>query len=527
MRAWIVSFVAAVGLSFGGLSHAAEPIKAQVVIAADKPGARIDRNIYGHFVEHLGRGVYEGIWVGEDSSIPNTRGIRNDVVTALKQLNPPVVRWPGGCFADAYHWRDGIGPRDQRPESINGWGNVREPNTVGTHEFMDFLDQIGARPFISVNVGSGTVQEASDWLEYMTAPTGMGLATERAQNGRAEPWEVPYVGIGNESWGCGGNMYPDTYADEFRKYAAFVHSWSGPKAQVIAVGSDTDDYEWTEVMMKKAMLWRPNPTPLAYNTEGPLMPLLSLHFYSFAGNNWGKKGPATNFGEEGWALGLQRAHLMDDLIVKHSAVMDKYDPRKTVGLAVDEWGTWWDGTKGTSTLYQENTLRDAVIAGMTLNIFHNHADRVRMANIAQTVNVLQAMVLTKGDKMIVTPTWHVFEMYKVHQDATLLPVTVTTPDYVFGETRLPAVSVSASRDAVGKVHVSVVNLDPNRPAQVDLTGVTGKVTSRMLTAQATDAHPAFDAADPFVPVALKGIKTRTSGLSFEVPAKSVTVLEVQ
>lgn len=523
MRVW-----ASLAVSFAIVSAvpagAAEAIDAKIVVHADKPGAKIDRNIYGHFVEHLGRGVYEGIWVGEDSPIPNTRGIRKDVVAALKQLNPPVVRWPGGCFADSYHWRDGIGPRDKRPASINGsWGNVPESNAFGTHEFMDFAEQIGARPFVSINVGSGTVQEADSWMQYMTAPADSPPGRERAKNGHPEPWNVSYVGVGNETWGCGGNMYADTYADEFRKYAAFVRNWSGPRGQLIAVGADTDEYAWTETMMKRAMLFRPEPSPMAYNVDRPLMSMLSLHFYSFAGT-WQKKGAAIGFGEDGWKAGLSRAYKMDELIRKHGAIMDRYDPEKKVGLAVDEWGTWWDGTKGASTLYQENTLRDAVIAGMTLNIFHDHADRVRMANIAQTINVLQAMVLTKGEKMIVTPTWHVFEMYKVHQDATRLPVDVTAPAY--GD--LPSLSVSASRDTTGVVHVSIVNLDPTKPARIDLSGLEGKVTqSRMLTAETTDAHPAFDKADPFVPVALKTIKAKGKALWLEVPSKSVTVLTVQ
>lgn len=529
------ALLAAVALSLGGggavVARPQSAVTASLTIHGDKPGATIDRNIYGQFVEHLGRGVYEGLWVGKDSPIPNVRGIRSDVVAALRQVKVPLIRWPGGCFADIYHWRDGIGDPAKRPRGINAaWNNAPESNAFGTHEYMDLLEQIGAAPFVSVNVGSGNVREADDWMRYMTAPVDSDPGRERAFNGRPQPWEMPFIGIGNESWGCGGNMTAQTYATAFRHYAAYIRTYSGPRVKLIAVGADTDDYAWTETVMAQAMQWRPNPTPLAYTTDRPLMWGLSLHFYAFAGNDWRNRGRNIGFSEADWAAALVRTNLTDDLITRHSAIMDRHDPEKKVALAVDEWGGWFDSEKDApSALYLESTLRDAVIAGLSLNIFNRHADRVRMANLAQMVNVIQSLVLTRGDKMVVTPTWHIFDMYKVHQDATLIPVDVVAPDYVAGDARLPALSVSASRDAAGKLHVSIVNLDPNKSADISaaLVGVKGRaVRAKTLTADAIDTRIRFEGPDPFVPKPVKDVRLQGNRLSLSVPAKSVTMVEI-
>ena len=508
---------------------AATDIDARFTVRADAPASVINRNIYGHFVEHLGRGVYEGIWVGEDSKIPNTRGIRNDVVEALKKIDPPVVRWPGGCFADTYHWRDGIGPRADRPARANtSWGKV-ETNAFGTHEFMDFVEQIGAKPYVGVNMGTSTTAEARAWMEYMTAPADSPAAAERVKNGHAQPWDVPYLGVGNESWGCGGSMRADFYADQFRLYQTFLHSYSGPKPMMIASGADTDDYLWTEKVMAKAMKWRERPAPMLYDDPEPLMGGLSLHFYALTANDWHKKGDAVAFSEDEWFSNLQRALTLDEVISKHAAIMDHYDPQKQVAMVVDEWGTWFKGTPGQSSLWQQNTLRDALVAGIELNIFHKHSDRVRMANIAQMVNVLQAMILTQGDQMIVTPTYHVFEMYKVHQDATNLPIEINSPRYSYGDQSIAALSVSASRDKAGLIHVSIVNLDPSKPAHIraNLKGVTiVSATGRVLTAPAMNDHNAFGEPDRFEPKPLDGISFSGSQVSADLPSKSVTVLTI-
>jgi alpha-N-arabinofuranosidase len=360
--------------------QSAEPFKAEMTLRADQPQGTINRNIYGQFAEHLGRLIYGGLWVGEDSPIPNTRGLRNDVVAALKRLNVPVLRWPGGCFADEYHWRDGIGPRSQRPRRPNAsWGGV-DTNAFGTHEFLDLCEMLGAEPYINGNLGTGTTQEMMEWIEYMTSDSDSALANLRRQNGRDKPWKVPFFAVGNESWGCGGEMRPEFYADEYRRYATFIKNYSGNHVQKLAVGPHDDYYNWTEVLMSQA----------ARQMQG-----LSLHYYTLPTGDWGHKGSATEFGEKEWHATLVRALRIEEFIEKHSAIMDKYDPQKKVGLMVDEWGTWYDPEPGKDmgALYQQNSLRDAVVAALNLNIFNRHSDRVQMANIAQMVNVLQAMIL--------------------------------------------------------------------------------------------------------------------------------------
>ncbi len=516
----------------GGAVYAAS-LEASFELQADRPAAKIDRNLYGHFVEHLGRGVYEGIWVGEDSAIPNTRGIRNDVVAALRKLNVPVVRWPGGCYADVNHWQDGVGPRAKRPLGTNtSWGNAPETNAFGTHEFMDFVGQIGAKPYVGINMGTGTPAEGKAWMEYMTAPAGTPAAKARQQNGHDAAWDVPFVGVGNESWGCGGQMRAEFYADQFRLFQGYLRGFSKDKPYFVASGPDSDDYHWTETVMARAMEWREKPVaPLLYNVDKPLMDGLALHFYTLTSNDWFHNGASTGFQEKEWISTLKRALTMDELITRHSAIMDRYDPAKKVGLIVDEWGTWYKADDNRpSSLYQQNTLRDALVAAVTLNIFHHHSDRVRMANIAQMVNVLQAVILTDKYKMMLTPTYHVFDMFKVHQDAVHIPIELKSPDYTFGDTTLPALNVSASCDARGKIHISVANLDPHNNVKVTarLRGVTPKVvTGRVLTANAMDTHNDFDAADRFAPVVLKGVTVAGGVLRAEFPSKSVTVLELE
>jgi alpha-N-arabinofuranosidase len=498
---------------------AALPTTNTLVIHADQPGAQISRNIYGQFSEHLGRCVYEGIWVGEDSPIPNTRGIRNDVVAALKKIEVPVIRWPGGCFADQYHWMDGVGPRDQRPKRINAtWGGVTEDNQFGTHEFLDFCDQIGAAPYISGNVGSGSVEELSQWIEYMTATTNSAMSDLRRKNGRDEPWKIPFVGIGNESWGCGGDMTPEYYSDNFRRYNEFVKNYPGNKIYRIASGSNGDDTNWTEVLMKNV---------------GARMNGLSLHYYTLpSGNNWQHKGSATEFGEDEWFSTLKNAQRMDDLVTRHSAIMDRYDPQKKVGLVVDEWGAWYDVEPGTNPgfLYQQNTLRDALVAGITLNIFNQHCDRVKMAAVSQLANVLQAMILTDKEKMIVTPSYYVFEMFVPHHDATLLPSELQSADYEFSTNKIPAVSASASKDKSGKIHVTLCNLNPNQPAEVavDLQGATAqKISGQVLTAPEMNAHNTFENPDAIKPADFSAFKTTADGFTVTLPSKSVVALEVE
>ncbi|MCX8109477.1 MAG: alpha-N-arabinofuranosidase, partial [Verrucomicrobiae bacterium] len=455
--------------AIGSTTAGETDIPNRIIIHADRGTQTISRFIYGHFSEHLGRCIYEGYWVGEDSPIPNTRGIRNDVVAALKRVKVPVLRWPGGCFADEYHWKDGIGPRAARRPILNThWGQVVENNHFGTHEFMDLCEQLECEPYICGNVGSGTVLEMQEWVEYITFDGNSPMAELRRQNGRDKPWKLKYFGIGNENWGCGGNMTPEFYADEFKRFATYVRNLSGNRVFKIACGPNGADYRWTEVLMRNA----------ARHMAG-----LSMHYYCGSGR---RSRSATQFEEVDWFHLLRSALRMEELITKHVEIMDKYDPQKRVALIVDEWGTWHQVEPGTNPgfLYQQNTLRDAMVAAVTLNIFNQHCDRVHMANIAQTVNVLQALVLTDKEKMIVTPTYHVFEMYTPHHDATFLPSELSCVDYKFGDERIPAISVSASRNRSGTIHVSLCNLNPNEPMPIkaEIRGAQPRTaTGRILT----------------------------------------------
>ena len=515
VRAWRGCLVALLVL-VSGHGYADVTQEAQVIVHADRPGPVIHPEIYGQFAEQLGRGIYGGIWVGENSSIPNIRGYRKDVVDALKAIKVPVIRWPGGCFADQYDWRDGIGPRDKRPVRMNAsWGG-EDSNQFGTQEFMDFAELIGAKTYISINVGTGTPREMSQWIEYMTADGRSSLAQERRANGRDKPWKLDYVGIGNEMWGCGGSMRSQFYADVYRQYATFVHAPRNAPLVRVASGANADDVGWTDTVMSIA---------------GSQIDAISLHNYTIPTGNWLHKGSATQFGESEWMSALQGALRMDDLIAKHSAVMDKYDPKKRVALVVDEWGNWMDQEPGASeaALYQQNSLRDALSAAITLDIFHAHADRVRMANIAQMVNVLQAMILTDQSRMVLTPTYYVFDMYKVFQGATYLPVDIQAPAYRYGTASVPGVHATAGRDAAGVVHVALVNLDPHHADTVRLTipGVKGSaVHGRELTAPAINAINTFDRPDRVKPEPFDSATFKHGLVTVVLPPKSVVVLDL-
>lgn len=489
----------------------------RLVVQADGSGPTIDPAVYGHFAEHLGRCIYEGLWVGPESPIPNTKGIRNDVLAALRALKVPVLRWPGGCFADEYHWKDGIGPQPQRKRMVNThWGGMVEDNSFGTHEFMLLCELLGSEPYINGNVGSGTVQEMSEWVEYLTFDGESPMAQLRAQNGHPSPWKVKYFGVGNESWGCGGNMRPELYADVYRRYQTYVRNYGENKIFRIACGANVADYRWTEVLMREATRF----------FDG-----LSLHHYAWE-PLWEEKEHATGFSKGSWFRLLKSAHKMDELITRHSAIMDQYDPEKRVAMIVDEWGAWHKVEKGTNPgfLYQQNTIRDALVAGHTLNIFHKHADRVRMANLAQMVNVLQAVILTDKEKMLLTPTYHLLRMYQIHQGATNLDVSLDAGRCP-GDPELPQVSASASRDEQGLVHISLCNLDPDSAAGLTLDvrgwGDHLKVTGETLTAQELDAHNTFDHPEKVKPAPLTGLGFRGNLLEVTLPPRSVSVLTVK
>ena len=488
----------------------------RMTIDAGLATGTISRHIYGHFSEHLGRCIYGGYWVGAGSPIPNTRGIRNDVVAALRNIRIPNLRWPGGCFADEYHWTDGIGPPDGRPTTINThWGGVEEDNSFGTHEFLDLCGQLECEPYICGNVGSGTVKEMSQWVEYVNLDGVSPMADFRRSNGRDEPWGVKYWGIGNENWGCGGRMRPEYYADLYRRYSCYCRDYGDNKLYRIACGPNGANYHWTEVLMREAARW---------------MDGLALHYYCGSGAS---SRSATQFDEEDWFAQLKRAGRMEELVSRHVAIMDEYDPDRKVALIVDEWGAWHEVEPGTNGgfLFQQNTLRDAMVASLTLDIFNRHCDRIHMANIAQTVNVLQAMVLTEGEKMILTPTYHVFDMYKVHHDATALPIDLRCGQYTFGDESISALSATASRDADGRIHVCLTNVDPGNDARIsceirgtDVSGVSGTI----LTADSITAHNGFGdgEADRVSPVEFDGAGLDGPELTIAMPPKSIVALEL-
>lgn len=490
----------------------------QLRIDTTRPGPVVNKHVYGQFAEHLGTGIYGGLWVGTDSPIPNTRGWRNDAVAALKALQVPLVRWPGGCFADEYHWRDGIGPVAQRPKRLNKlWGGVLEPNAVGTHEFFDLAEQLGADAYINGNIGSGTVQEMADWLEYMTSDSQSTLAEERRRNGRAAPYKVTHFGVGNETWGCGGHMTPEGYAAQYRQYATFLRFPNRPK--LIASGGNDADTRWTEVLSRD----------ITHTVDG-----IAHHYYTFPSGKFHGKGASRGFGKAEWISTLANAHKLGEFIDKNLAVLDKNDPQKKLAFYVDEWGTWYDDDadlKHRGLLAQHNTQRDALVAALHFHLFHGRAERVQMANIAQMANVLQAMVQTEGPRMVLTPTYHAFALYVPFQGATTLPARLNhTPELVSGDHRLPAVSVSAARATDGRLVLAIVNSDPLAAHQLQVVLPGGQAprsaSGRLLTAPQLDAINTFDAPHTVQPRPV-AFRAQGGSLTIALPAASVQVLHLE
>ncbi|TWD83464.1 alpha-N-arabinofuranosidase [Kribbella amoyensis] len=500
---------------------------ARVVIDLDVPGPTISRHLYGHFAEHLGRCVYGGFYVGESSELPHEAGLRLDVVEALRALNIPNLRWPGGCFADEYHWKDGIGPKEQRPGMINThWGDVEENNHFGTHEFMALCELLGAEPYVNGNVGSGTVQEMSEWVEYLTRDGDSPMVRLRRENGRDEPWTVPFWGIGNEAWGCGGNLRADAYADLATRYATFLKDHGDNKLYRIAAGAADDDLAWTEALMKVISCLGCGKEPRN------IFQAVSFHYYTVPGP-WAHKGSATSFDVDDYYRTMLKAQDVERVIAGHSAVMDAYDPQRKVGLVLDEWGTWWDVEAGTNPgfLYQQNALRDALVASLHFDVFHRHAERLVMANIAQTVNVLQAMLLTdETGGLVLTPTYHVFEMNKGHHDATSVPVHVVDRPaaYSVDGKDLELVSASASvKDGAGLV--SLTNLDPTSALDVvlDLRGAgLASSVGRILAAPKLHAHNTFAEPAAVVPSELD-VTEDPRGLRVNLPPHSFATVSLR
>lgn len=488
----------------------------KLVVNVHNKKAKINKEIYGHFSEHLGRCIYEGLYVGEKSKIPNKNGMRTDVVEALKEMKVPVLRWPGGCFADEYHWKDGIGEKESRKKMINThWGGVVEDNSFGTHEFMELCEQLGCEPYINGNLGSGTVQEMSEWAEYLTFEGVSPMADLREKNGRKDPWDVKFFGVGNESWGCGGNMTPEHYANEYRRYQTYVRNSGENKFYKIACGPNTDSYEWMDTVMKIAH---------------PFMDGISLHYYTIP-NEWNDKGDATKFDQKDWYQTLRKTLFMEELVRRHSEIMDKYDPEKRIGLIVDEWGCWFNVEPGTNPgfLYQQNTMRDALVAGINLNIFNKHADRVHMTNIAQIVNVLQSVILTEGEKMILTPTYHVFKMYKNHQDATLIDSFIEAKEIGIEEEKVCNLHESASIGTDGKINITLNNLSITDSYDIEgifVDTLVKSVKATILTNK-MGAYNTFDEPNTVTTKEFTDFTITNKGVNFTIPACSVLHLEIE
>ena len=501
--------------------------EAKVTVNVDQGKYSIHKEIYGQFAEHLGSCIHGGLWGGENSPIPNINGYRKDVFEALKALQIPVLRWPGGCFADEYHWMDGIGPKASRPKmQNNNWGGTIEDNSFGTHEFLNLCEMLGCEPYISGNVGSGSVEEMAKWVEYMTSDGDTPMAKLRRKNGRDKAWKVKFFGVGNESWGCGGNMRPEYYADLYRRYSTYCRNYDGNHLYKIASGASDYDYHWTPVLI---------------NNVGHRMNGVSLHYYTVTG--WtGSKGSATKFTDDDFLWTMGKCLGIEDVIKRHAAIMDKKDPKKEIGLMVDEWGTWWDEEPGTvrGHLYQQNSMRDAFVAALSLNVFHRHTDRVRMANIAQVVNVLQSMILTDQvgtGHMVLTPTYHVFEMYKPFQGATYLPmeisqdsITVRGDNHAKEGRRIPVVNTSAAKAKDGSIVMSLANisLDQEQEMTISLNGFNAKtVSGRILTCKSVADYNDFQNPNRVSPIEFKGTKVKKGVVSVKIPAKSIVVINIR
>ena len=493
----------------------------KIILHTKQNVGTIHKELYGQFAEHLGTCIYGGLWVGNNSSIPNINGYRKDVLHALQDLKVPVLRWPGGCFADEYHWMDGIGPQDKRPKmQNNNWGGTIEDNSFGTHEFLNLCELLGAEPYISGNVGSGTVEELAKWVEYMTSDGDTPMANLRRKNGRQKAWKVKYLGVGNESWGCGGNMRPEYYSDLFRRYSVYCRNYDTNRLYKIASGASDYDYNWTKVLM---------------DNVGNRMDGLSLHYYTVKG--WsGSKGSATKFLNDEYYWTIGKCLEIEDVIKKHCSIMDKRDPQKKIGLLVDEWGTWWDEEPGTirGHLYQQNTMRDAFVAALTLNIFHRHVDRVKMANIAQVVNVLQSMILTdmKGNgHMVLTPTYHVFRMYQPFQDATALPLEISCDSIKVRENQtIPTIFSSAAKTKDNSIVVSLANISLDKSQDIDIVSdlsTINNITGEILKCKNISDYNDFAHPQTITPHVFKDMKIKKNIIKIKIPAKSIVVLNIK
>jgi alpha-N-arabinofuranosidase len=481
-----------------------------VLICSDSGKARISKHIYGHFAESPGTAVYPGIWVGPDSSIPNTRGIRKDVVEALQNVKAANLRWPGGAYAERYRWRDGIGPLSSRKphEEFND-----ETNEFGTHEFLDFCDMVGCEPYLCCSTTSGTVEEARDWLRYLTADDDSGPAKLRRKNGRREPWNARLWAVGNEVWAYCDKPAP--YAGKFLEYEEAMRAATDQDLYLVACGPGGTRYDWTDTLMR---------------IVGTRMEGLAFHHYTLAGP-WADKGPALGFTEQHWALSMQNSFGIETMVYKHSEIMDRYDPGKKVALVMDEWGVWHSGASHMpeDCPHSPGTIRDAIVAAMMLNMFNNHCERLRVANIAMLVNALHPLYITHEDRLLRTPTSHVYEMFTVHHEATMLPLITTADRGLPYDYTMPGFNASASRDDAGRIHLTLCNVTVDSDREISCRLASGNINSargRILTSDAIDGHNTFREPDRVAPAPFEGASIDNGIVKIALPARSVVLLEL-
>lgn len=522
----------------------ADPVGAdsRIEILLDEPLGTISPDIYSHFAENLSGVVYDGIWVGEKSSVPNINGIRKELVEEMRKIKPAVVRFPGGCFADSYDWRDGIGPREKRPRRTNFWADGEistarashkyDPNEFGTDEFVNFCKLIGAQPYLAANLRSLPAEEFYRWVEYCNSPAGSTtLADMRAATGYPEPFNVRFWGVGNESWGCGGNFTPQEYASEFRRFTTWVPEFH-QKLSFIASGPNVDNWDWTRGFFEAIVQKDRSGLRGIYGW--------ALHHYAWnlsrgATSDWVKgKGDALKFEPVDWYELLREGDRMQGLIDGHWQIMSEQDPQHSVKLIVDEWGPWYrPGTELTpdDQLEQMSTLRDAVFSGMTLDIFNRNPEKVAMANCAQLINCLNSLYLAHEDKFCVTPVGHVFAMYAAHQAGQSLRANFSSPDVHYERDGKPSTfwGLKGSASLHGKnLVLTVVNphVSETREAEIGVRGAKiQSASATVLTNSDIHAHNTFDNRNAVTPGTEKA-DVRNGMLTFQFPAASVAKLEL-
>jgi alpha-N-arabinofuranosidase len=515
------------------------PSDSRIEVLLDEVLGTISPNIYGHFLEHIGGVIYDGVWVGEDSKIANVNGIRKALIDEMRKIKAPVVRYPGGCFADSYNWRDGVGPADQRPRRTNFWieadadsspANHRfETNRFGTDEFMRFCKVVGCQPYLAANVRSLPAEAFTRWVEYCNSPrASTSMAELRAASGSAEPYDVRFWGVGNESWGCGGNFTAAEYAVEFRRYTTWLPKYGKPLS-LIASGPNSDDAQWTRGFFEE----------IAHKDKDLFESIFgwALHYYSWnlsrgRTQDWDEgKGDALKFDAQDWYEMLREGDHLESLIESNWLAMGEFDSAHKVKLVVDEWGPWYRAgselTPG-NFLEQTPTLRDAIFSAMTLNIFNRHPEKVSLASPAQLVNCLNSLYLAHEDRFCVTPVGHVFGMYAAHQGNQALRTIVSAPSVSYARDGKPAsfwgLGCSASlRDK--NLVLTIVNPHVSDPRETELVVRGANIraaTTTQLTASDIHSRNTFDHPGELTPQSRETVSTSGNKLTIQVPAASVT-----